>query len=275
MIWKKKISILRTWFNDRALGKRVVRWTLKRMLCSVEKKLVGVGQLAKESVHRILVLYPNHRLGNILLLTPLITELERVFPGAEIDVLVTGQAANDVLEGFSSIGRIYLLQRNIVRNLVATTSTIVKLRRAVYDLAIDPSVDSSSARLVLALASPRHMVALPDPGNAAWARVMFSAPRHCAKLPVFLLRHVLAHDQSVDEINYPTLNIRLTLAERRSGRRTVSTLVRADAGNREPITLGVFANATGPKRYDEMWWMQFLASISASHPEYRIAASRT
>ena len=270
MIWTEKISILQRWLNYGALGKRIVRWPLKRMLCVVERKLAGVGQLAGESVHRILVLCPNHRLGNFLLLTPLITELERAFPGAEIDVLVSGQAANDVLEGFSSIGRIRFLSRYLVRHLVATISTILKLRRARYDLAIDPSVDSPSGRLILALASPRHMVAVPDPGNTAWARVMFSAPRHCAKLPVFLLRHVLAHDQPVDEINYPTLNIQLTSAERRSGRRTVGTLMRSEIGNRLPIMLGVFANATGAKRNGEMWWLQFLAAISASHPEYRI-----
>jgi heptosyltransferase-3 len=270
VIRTEKISVLPAWLNGRALGRRLVRWPLERVLCALERKLAGVGQLAKEDIHRILVLCPNHRLGNILLLTPLITELERAFPGAEIDVLVTGQAAIDVLEGFSSIGRIRLLPRHVARHLVATIRTMVKLRRARYDLAIDPSTDSPSGRLILALASPRHMVAVPDPGNAAWARVMFSAPRHCAKLPVFLLRHVLADDQSVDEINYPTLNIQLTLAERRSGRRTIATLVRSEVGNRLPITLGVFANATGAKRYGEIWWLRFLAAISASHPEYRI-----
>jgi len=34
---------------------------------------------------RVLVCRPNGRLGNTLLLTPLLQELERVFPGAEID----------------------------------------------------------------------------------------------------------------------------------------------------------------------------------------------
>jgi heptosyltransferase III len=265
-----KFSLLPTWLNHRALRSHVVRWALDRMFCAVGKKMVGVGQLANQDVHRILVLRPNHRLGNILLLTPLIAELERAFTGAEIDVLVAGEAATDVLEGFFSIGRIYLLPRYVVRHLVATVSTIVALRRARYDLAIDPSTDSPSSRLILALASPRHILAVPDPGNAAWARVMFSAPRHCAKLPVFLLRHALADDQSVDEINYPTLNIQLALVERRSGRRALATLMHAEVENRLPITLGVFANATGAKRYSETWWLQFLAAISANHPEYII-----
>lgn len=271
MIRTAKFSRLPRWLNHRALTTQAVRWALDRMIYAVRKRMVGVGQLAKQDIHRILVLRPSHRLSNILLLTPLIADLERTFPGAEIDVLVAGEAATDVLQGFFSIGRIHVLPRYVVWHMVAALNTIAKLRKAHYDLAIDPSVDSASSHLILALLSPRYMVAVPNSGNAAWARVMFSAPRHCAKLPVFLLRHAVARDQSVDEINYPALDVQLTLAERRSGRRALATLMRSEAErNRLPIILGVYANASGVKRYCETWWLQFLAAIRANHPEYII-----
>jgi len=42
-----------------------------------QRHLLGVGELPPRDIFRILLLRPNHRLGNTLLLTPLLTELEQ------------------------------------------------------------------------------------------------------------------------------------------------------------------------------------------------------
>ncbi|WP_254427179.1 hypothetical protein [Rhodanobacter sp. C01] len=52
---------------------------------------LGIGELPPRDIFRILLLRPNHRLGNTLLLTPLLIELEQRYPGAEIDLITTAK----------------------------------------------------------------------------------------------------------------------------------------------------------------------------------------
>ncbi|MCC6171571.1 MAG: hypothetical protein IT481_06025 [Gammaproteobacteria bacterium] len=46
-----------------------------------------------DTVCRIAVIRPNHRLGNNLLLTPLLGAIEDCLPGAEVEVVTGGGAA--------------------------------------------------------------------------------------------------------------------------------------------------------------------------------------
>src|SRR5712671_3999162 len=56
---------------------------------------------------RVLVCRPNGRLGNTLLLTPLLQELERVFPGAEIDIVSACPAAAEIFCEYPSVRTIH------------------------------------------------------------------------------------------------------------------------------------------------------------------------
>ena len=58
---------------------------------------------AKEEFRRILISRPNQRLGNLLLITPLIQELEETFPNAKIDLFVKGGLAPILFENYNSI----------------------------------------------------------------------------------------------------------------------------------------------------------------------------
>jgi ADP-heptose:LPS heptosyltransferase len=227
----------------------------------VERNLAR--ELPRAAVHRILVLRPNHRLGNTVLLTPLIAELERVFPGAEIDILSSGPAAADVFSGFRSVRHVFVLPRFAIRHLITTIGMIANLRRTRYDLAIDASRNSNSSRLLLALVSSQHRIGIPDRTSAAWMPAMSSAPRHLGALPVFLVRQVLAPGHDVDESTFATVDIRLTPEERGVACRTLDILLDREGDARPRATLGVFANATGAKNYQEAWWFGLLAQVTA------------
>ena len=54
-------------------------------------------------VKKVLVSRPNHRLGNNLLLTPLITEISEIFPNAEIHIFSKGGLADVVFENYKEI----------------------------------------------------------------------------------------------------------------------------------------------------------------------------
>jgi heptosyltransferase-3 len=259
-------------WRDRALRNRAVRALLPGALHTVESTLVDVGQLPAVGVNRILVLRANHRLGNAILLTPLITELERVYPGAEIDIVVGGAAAAELLSGFFSVRRIFRLPRYMVRHPIFMISTILQLRRARYDLAIDPTEGSNSGRLLLKWMRPHYAVGVPDlrsASNGSWGSIMLSAPRHMAQLPVFVLRRAFSSEQAAEQ-PYPALNVCLTTDERRAGRRVLSALLPSgdEAANR--IIVGIFANATGSKCYSETWWNRFITAMGLGHPEYAI-----
>lgn len=256
---------LRARLASRAFRRHLIRWFLGHVFRSVDGSLID--RLTSAAIHRIVVLRPNHRLGNIVLLTPLIAELERVFPGAEIDILGAGPAAAEIFEGFRSVRRIYALPRFMVRHPVTTISLIAKLRRVHYDLAIDASRNSNSSRLMLAFVSAHHRIGSLNPASAIEPMIPWS-PRHLAMLPVFLLRRALAPE--ADETAYPTVNIRLTPEERQTAARTLQTLLRTDEDSSSRMILGVFANATGAKCFEESWWLCFLAAIIARHPELTV-----
>ena len=54
------------------------------------KGIEGIKDLPKDSNIKVLITRPNHRLGNQLLLTPLIQEVKKQFPNSKIHLVVNG-----------------------------------------------------------------------------------------------------------------------------------------------------------------------------------------
>src|SRR6185312_4329757 len=71
------------------LRRRVARG-LMRLLFGKAAEPSG-EPLPRRGIHRILVCHISHTLGNALLLTPLIRELEATYPGAQIDIVTRSQ----------------------------------------------------------------------------------------------------------------------------------------------------------------------------------------
>ena len=58
------------------------------------------GSLKPENIKRVLITRPNHRLGNQLLLTPIVQEVIATFPNCKIDLFVKGGVAYPVFENY-------------------------------------------------------------------------------------------------------------------------------------------------------------------------------
>ena len=69
-------------------------------------------------VKKILICRPNHRLGNNLLLTPLVKELNKIFPNAEIHLFTKGNLGNIVFENYKDVRRLIKLPRKPFKNLI-------------------------------------------------------------------------------------------------------------------------------------------------------------
>jgi len=252
------------------LRRRVVAGFFARLFGGVGRALCEPGQLPTRGIHRVLICRPNHRLGNALLISPLLAEVEALYPGAEIDIVSAGHAARSLFGNRFLVRQIYSLPPKIARHLWFTVALLRQLRGNTYDLAIDACDGSQSGRLLLAMVRARYKLGLPDaqqnPGSAWHA---LSGPEHFAQRGVFLLR--TAYAGTLDGA-CPPLTLRLADDEREQARRALGAILgdpAASSASPRPV-LGLFTNATGAKRYDTSWWQQFVARLRVLQPELRI-----
>jgi heptosyltransferase-3 len=247
------------------LRRRTIRRAMQPLFRIGDARLAQAGELQADTIRRVLVCRPNHRLGNLLLLTPLLSELARLLPNAEVDIVLAGDHVAELFQAFPNVGHIWNLSRRMVRHPVALGRTIAVIRRTRYDLAIDPCEASQSSRFLMTVAQPRHALGImrsgrPE-GRDTW---MTLAPAHMAQWPVHLLRGSLQHAAAGSAREFPTLDIRLTAAELARGRAHLDRLAGVAGHPSTPAIIGVFAEATGAKKYGVDWWWRFIDALRAS-----------
>jgi heptosyltransferase-3 len=220
----------------------------------------GCVRLPSSGIHRVLLIRPNHRLGNTLLLTPILADIERAYPSAEIDIITAGQAAQDVFVGFDSVRNLLVLPRKIVRHPLVLLRTLHHLRSQRYDLAIDPCVSSQTGRALLLISRSTYklgFVGTDSAGRISCGVAIPSCVKHMAQLPVYLLR--MARGEAFDVAPCPALDIRLSEAECKQGEQRLQRIL----GKPSPsaFRIGVFGEATGAKVLSEAWWKAMLETL--------------
>lgn len=220
----------------------------------------------RHGIYRILVCRPNHRLGNTLLLTPLITELQTLYPGAEIDIVSEGDIAHDVFKEWFNVKQVFCLPRRGFKHPLAFLRMLSRVRRTRYDLVVDPNVGSGFARTLTRLSRGRYKLGFSDTPTKALthAAPRELAGRHMALRPIHLLRWAFGAPASY---RYPPLAVHLNEEERAEGRNVVAALAAAQRTKGENgLRIGIFGNATGAKRYTTDWWADFMATLCEAHP---------
>jgi heptosyltransferase III len=227
--------------------------------------------LPDKGIYRILVCHVSHSLGNTLLLTPLLSELEKVYPAAEIDILTRSPIANDVYGRFFSVQRIFRLPAHGVGHPFQFFGTLKRMRKMRYDLAIDADPLSQTGRLLMLLSNSTYTLGFSSPkkhGEITHAVPLPEKLERKGQRPVYLLRSAMGYDTGAE---YPVPDIRLAESERAQGRAVLMRSL-ASRGITSPGRgiIGIFANATGPKLLGEAWWMRFIHVLEAQYPEHRI-----
>ncbi|MFZ0871969.1 MAG: glycosyltransferase family 9 protein [Rhodanobacter sp.] len=256
----------RPWYDFR---RRFIARCFGRLFGVVNRGLCEPGQLPTRGIHRVLICRPNHRLGNAILISPLLAEVEALYPGAEIDLVTGGIAAQNVFANRFQIRQIFSLPQKIARHLFFTIGLLRQLRRNSYDLAIDACDGSQSGRLLLATVKARYKLGLPDrsrSGESAWNRLPW--PEYFGHRGVFLLRTAYAGE--IDRA-YPSPNIRLSEDELQQARQALAAVLceSVQRPRTQPV-VGIFANATGAKRYGAEWWVEFVNALHVLQPGVRI-----
>ncbi|TAL83448.1 MAG: lipopolysaccharide heptosyltransferase family protein [Rhodanobacter sp.] len=238
----------------RRVARRLMRLLFGSPATPSSEPLPAVG------VHRILICHISHALGNALLLTPLIQELEATWPGAEIDIITRSQVGQVLYGHYASVHRVFQLPSHGVGHPRQWLLGLRGMRASRYDLAIDPDPQSQSGRLLLLLARATFTLGFSGPkksGSVTHAIAVPETIRNKGQLPVFLLRRALY--QANASRAFPSPDIRLDAGELSSGRQAMDRVLQASGpltGQR--LTVGVFANATGPKQRGREWWLPLL-----------------
>lgn len=244
--------------------RRAVRWLFDRFSTPV---VPSATTLPARGINRILICRTSHSLGNTLLLTPLLAELERVYPGAETDIVTQCPVARELYDRYFSVRRVFVLPSRFPPHMLTVFRVLRAMRETSYDLVIDPDRRSKTARILLALAHSRYKLGFCGPEKSGEVTHGVAIPEHVhhiAKLPVYLLRAALGR---TGDTEYSAPDIRQSHAERTAGRHALLRLMGCKHADARPV-IGVFANATGAKRLEGPWWQAMLDCLEKRLPGY-------
>lgn len=237
--------------------------TFRRKFTRKFTKDVGKGAPYKsvkelQEIKQILIIRPNHRLGNLLLITPLIQEVECLFPHAKIDVLVKGTVASLLFKNYHSISNVTQLPKRPFSELFSYIFKLFSIR-SYHDMVINVEPNSSSGRLFTKFSKSKHKI-YGDIDDAIQQDYPDSG--HIAKKPIYALRAYLAASgfDELMEKQLPLLDIRLTEEELKKGKKLLDDITQ----NNKP-TIGIFTYATGHKCYCKDWWNDFYLKLKQTY----------
>lgn len=215
------------------------------------------------NTRRVLVVRLNKRLGNILFLTPMLRSLAASLPTATIDVVIQDRHQKPLLETLPGIGRVWVHDKRFFASL----RLMRKLRARHYDLAIDPSGNSASNRIALALCGARQRMGFATRGQ--WAPLTHAArrphSRHQAKQAIELL------ESSVADKTWETFDTLAIFPGAAAHRAAHQHWLKAFAGTSSAApVVAFFTEATGNKRLDDAWWADFKNGVAEKFPRARL-----
>lgn len=212
------------------------------------------------NIKRILVSRPNHRLGNQLLVTPLLQELETLFPESKIDLFVKGGVSHEIFKNYSQVDQIISLPKKHFKELGSYLKAWFNLKRKKYDLAINVVKGSSSGRISIKTAKSTFKLYGDEIENNMPSN---NDINHIAKQPVYNLRAELERlGMEIPKKKVPSLNLKLSKIELAKGKSDLEKIY-----NNNLKTVSLLTYATGDKCYSKEWWDVFYKDLKSNLPD--------
>jgi len=241
---------------------------LRRKITRFFSKILVSNKLSEDEfsqnitqVKKVLVTRPNHRLGNNLLLTPLISEISEIFPNAEIHIFTKGGLAEVVFENYKNVTRLIKLPRKPFKNLIEYFSCWFSILSQKYDISINANRVSSSGKLAIKFSRSNYKFYNILNENLEY----IDDYSHNAKNPVYNLRFQIKNKIDRSEITIPKLDIKLRDYEIKNGEKLLKSMFR----NQKP-TISIFTFATGDKCYSKDWWKELYSKIKNFENDFNI-----
>ncbi|MGZ8548571.1 MAG: glycosyltransferase family 9 protein [Sulfuricurvum sp.] len=243
--------------------RRKLRGFINKFLHTLFAPDVTDTAVSTNQIKNILIIRVNYRIGNILFTTPLINALAHDLPHAKIDMLIGAGITKPILEGFSSIGNVFVLQRKFLLHPIELFRFITAVRSQKYDLVINLNSASMSDQICTTLASATYKVGFySDNGWAPLTHTMAepSQELHTSLQPLKLMEFF--SNASGEYKNHLDMNV--TMKEKAKAKKTLETLI----GNREhSYTLGIFRDARYEKKIEDSWWSEWYAALLREIPD--------
>lgn len=212
----------------------------------------------KVNIKTILICRPNHRLGNLLLITPLLDEIEKMFPTAKVDIFIKGGLGPIVLKEFKNVNKFISLPKNHFKQLHLYLLIWLKIPSKKYDLVINIDPHSSSGKISTKISRGKYKLYGIEEIEGKESR----CHKHMAKRPVFLLQNLFGYE-NINTIS--SLDLHLSESEKLQGKEKLQRTVL----NNKP-TISIFTYATGNKCYSKDWWMELYSGLQENFPQYNI-----
>ncbi|KAF2511890.1 glycosyltransferase family 9 protein [Flavobacterium foetidum] len=221
------------------------------------------GSIDTSKIKKVLICRPNGRLGNLLLITPLIQEVSKTFPDCTIDLFVKGTLAPIVFERYGNIDKIIDLPKKPFKELLKYIKVWTLIRRQNYDLVLNVDQNSSSGRLAVQFSTAKYKFFGDLPENV---QLDFNDYDHIAKYPVYNFRYFLSQF-GIEDKKEPIalLDLKLSEAEKANGKKILNDIIDPDKR-----TIAIFTFATGEKCYCESWWADFYNALKNDFQDYNI-----
>jgi ADP-heptose:LPS heptosyltransferase len=212
-------------------------------------------------IKKVLVNRPDHRLGNQLLITPLIQEIENQFPGVEIYLFTKGKLSKVIFKYYNSTIKFYILPKNQFYKPIKYLSVWFKIIFSRFDLCINCETKSFSGRISTMLPISKYKINHEFDYNL-WDFDKENV-QHIAKKAIidFRIYFNLPLNKSI-----PKLNLKLTSTEIDKGKVILETAKQ----NNSLKTICIYTNATKNKCFNETWWQCFMAEIELQKIEFEI-----
>jgi len=210
-----------------------------------------------KDIKRVLVCRPNHRLGNQLLITPLIQEINKTFPDAKIDLFLKGGLGKIIFENYPAVDKLIMLPKKHFRQFHKYIYSWISLKSRKYDLVINANSGSSSGRLATGLARSKYCFQEEDLNNVDLPKDY----NHFAKKAIYQLREFLNKSGITTTNNeIPSLDINLKENEKINGKNILNQI----AKNKKPV-IGIYTYATLDKCFSPDFWKPFYKSLKENY----------
>lgn len=252
MTFKEKINLFR-----KSITKNLFVKTIN------ETKSVQNSIKNPSEIKRILIVRPNHRLGNQLLITPLLQEVITTFPEAKIDLFLKGNLGPILFKNYPEVNKIISLPRKHFKEIIKYLGCWFYLRKHNYDLVINTVSYSSSGSIATKITKSNYKVfgRIKDLDSSVHSDYM-----HNAKRPIYDFRdEIKALGIEIPNNKIPKIDIRLNSDELKKGAEDVCEIT----GNTKK-TICIFTYATNEKIYSKEWWNAFYETLKKEYKDYNI-----
>jgi len=210
-----------------------------------------------KDIKKVLVCRPNHRLGNQLLITPLVQEINQIFPEAKIDLFLKGGLGKIIFENYPSVEKLIMLPKKHFKQLHKYIYCWISLKSRKYDLVINANSGSSSGRLSTRFARSKYCFQEEELNNVDLPKDY----NHFAKKAIYQLREFLNKSGVTTTNNeIPSLDINLKETEKINGKNILKQITK----NKKPV-IGFYTYATLDKCFSTDFWKLFYQSLKENY----------